>query len=492
MYSLLLLASSALLLCLLLTPVCRDAFQRAGLVDHPDQPRKIHLRPIPRVGGIPIALSYVAAYALLLATPLNARSILAQHLPLVWGLLPAAGLVFATGLIDDLWGLRPWEKLAGQVAASVLAYAAGVRILGIAGFSTANWWSFPLTVAWLIGCANAFNLIDGVDGLASGIGLFATLTMLVAALLKGDMPLALATAPMAGALVAFLRYNFNPASIFLGDSGSLLVGFLLGCYGVLWSQKAATLLAMTAPLMALAIPILDVCLSIARRFLRRRPIFAADRGHIHHRLLDRGLTPRRVALLLYGVCGLGAAFSLLASVAYNQYTGLILLLFCGVAWIGVRNLGYVEFGVARRVLLGGTLRRVMSAQIQLRHLEESIRSAATPNDCWVAIRDTAAAFGFASVEMRLAGEAYEARFGPAAESWTLRIPLPEGGSIVCTRNAGASELAAGLAPFAETLLDTLRARLPRLRPSGSVDPEIAALAEGVAGGRDRPVTVSVR
>src|SRR5947208_12565007 len=129
--------------------------------------------------------------------------------------------------------------------------------------------------------------MHGGDGLAAGLGLFATLTMAIAALLHGNLTLAIATAPLAGALLGFLRYNFNPASIFLGDSGSLLVGFLLGCYGVLWTQKSATLLGMAAPLMALSIPLLDTALAIVRRFLRHQPIFGADRGHIHHKLLAR-------------------------------------------------------------------------------------------------------------------------------------------------------------------------------------------------------------
>src|SRR5262249_46286320 len=155
--------------------------------------------------------------------------------------------------------------------------------------------------------------------------------------------LAAATIPLVGALLGFLRYNFNPATVFLGNSGSLLIGFLLGSYGILWSQKSATILGMTAPLMALAIPLLDTLLSLVRRFLRRQPLFVGDRGQIHHRLLDRGLTPRRVALIFYALCGIAAVFSL--TVATNQFEGLVLVVFCGAAWIGIQHLGYVEFGV---------------------------------------------------------------------------------------------------------------------------------------------------
>src|SRR5207248_2457378 len=168
------------------------------------------------------------------------------------------------------------------VGAACLAYWAGVHVLGVGGFSTHGWWSLPLTIMWLVGCSNAFNLIDGMDGLATGVGLFASFTMLAAALVQNNAPLALASAPLVGALLAFLRYNFNPASIFLGDSGSLTIGFVLGCFGAIWSQKSATLLGMTAPVMALSVPLLDTGIAVVRRFIRRQPIFSPDRNHVHH------------------------------------------------------------------------------------------------------------------------------------------------------------------------------------------------------------------
>jgi UDP-GlcNAc:undecaprenyl-phosphate GlcNAc-1-phosphate transferase len=485
MYSFLFLAASSLLICLALTPLCRDLFRRAGMLDHPDQSRKTHARPIPRMGGIPIAIAYAGSFGLLLLSPLHAGSILSEHLPLVCKLLPAAALIFATGLIDDLVGLKSWQKLIGQVAAAVCAYWGGVQVLGIAGHLTNSWWSLPLTLAWLVGCANAFNLIDGVDGLATGLGLFATITSLIAALAQGNLELALAIVPLAGALLGFLRYNFNPASIFLGDSGSLLVGFLLGCYGVLWSQKSATLLAMTAPMMALAIPILDVCLSIVRRYLSRRPIFAADRGHIHHRLLDRGLSPRRVALLLYAVGGLGALFSILQSVVHSWLALVIPVLFCATTWIFVQSLGYVEFIVARKFFLGGAVRRLLGAHIHLQNLEASLAAAATPNDCWVAIRDASRHLGFHYVRIQLLGEVYQEQLAPGegAACWTMRIPVSEQDYVNCARQADCAVETSGIAPFADLLGTKLRAKLASLRPSGSLDPQIAALVEHVEQAR---------
>jgi UDP-GlcNAc:undecaprenyl-phosphate GlcNAc-1-phosphate transferase len=461
MYSLLWLAFSSFILSIVLTPLCRKAFRRCGIVDYPDGDRKLHEQPIPRAGGIPIAISILAAYALLIFSPLNGRTIITHNLPLAIKLLPAAALVFVIGLIDDLVGLKPWQKLLGQLVGSGFAFWAGVRILGIAGHATESWWSVPLTILWLVCCTNALNLIDGVDGLASGIGLFATLTMVVAAFLQNNVALALATVPLAGALLGFLRYNFNPASIFLGDSGSLLIGFLLGCYGVIWSQKSATLLGMTAPLITLAIPLLDVCLSIIRRFLRHQPIFGADRGHIHHRLIDRGLTPRRVALLMYGVCGLFAAFSLLQSMDPNRYGGIIIVLFCTVTWIGVQNLGYVEIGIASRLLLEGGFRRMVSGQLCLRSFEESLAAAETVEDFWNVIRGACVTLGFSQVRLQLGAEIYEERVGdPEPETcWHLRVPFSELGYINFTREFHSPIMPMVVAPFVDSLRYQLQSKL---------------------------------
>src|SRR5262249_16129472 len=157
-----------------------------------------------------------------------------------------------------------------------------------------------------------------------------------------------------------------------GDSGSLSIGFLLGCFGVAWSQKSATTLGMTAPLIALAMPLLDTALAIVRRFLRGQPIFSADRAHIHHRLLHRRFTPRRVALLLYGACGVAAGFSLLEDVTQNRFSGLIVILFCVAAWVGVQHLGYAEFGIAGKLVLGGSFRGMVNSQLRLQQFERKL------------------------------------------------------------------------------------------------------------------------
>jgi len=427
MYSLFFTALSAFLVALFLTPLCRNLAIRWGLVDQPDHIRKFHTEAIPRIGGISIFIAYLVSLTLLLLSPLQAGNIVRGHLDVARNLFPAVTIVFFTGLLDDLLGIKAWQKFVGQLAASALAVCAGVQIIGIAWHPLPAWFTIPLTVLWLVGCTNALNLIDGVDGLAAGIGLFATVTTLIAALLGHNIGLAIATVPLVGALLGILRFNFNPASIFLGDSGSLLIGFLLGCYSVLWSQKSATIIGMTAPLIALSIPLLDTGLAVIRRFLRHQPIFGADHGHIHHKLLDRGFTPRRVVILIYIICGLCAALSLLQNFAHQRFGGAIIVLFCAGAWIGVHQLGYAEFEMARRMVLAGNFRRTLNAELQLATFRDDLAAALTPDQCWEVLQHTYSKFGFHEIRFRLGGRLYTHTTNGhrIANTWTVRIQLSD-------------------------------------------------------------------
>jgi len=408
---------------LLFTPLIRNWALARGWVDLPDNRRKCHITPVPRVGGIPIMLSFVlACLASFLLTRYGSAAV---PITTIAQVLPAAIIVFAVGLADDLVGLRPWQKLAGQLLAASLACLQGVQIHNLGAVDIqSQWWHVPLTLFWLVGCTNAFNLIDGVDGLAAGIGSFAALTILVASLLQQNLALALATAPLAGALFAFLRYNFNPATIFLGDCGSLTIGFLLGCYGVEWSQHTTTILGMTAPLLTLFIPLFDTTLAIARRFVRGRPIFAADRCHIHHRLLERGLSVRRVALLLYGAAAVAAVCALLIDAFENHIGVIVLALFCLAVWLGLRHLGYAEFSGLRRVLLSNRIRRMIDTEILLGQFDERLKAAGTIEDCWPVLRDIGDQFHVCRVEARLNGQARSSQSAATAgPEWNLSVPL---------------------------------------------------------------------
>ncbi len=426
------LGTTAFLLCLCLTPVLRDVFVRADIMDRPDGGRKSHAKAVPRMGGIPIVLSYAGALGLVYLFAPNGSRIYIQHGALLRSLLPAAGLVFLTGLIDDIFCIKPWQKLAGQVAAAVLAVSLGARMsIGHAPM----WVSVVLSIVWLIGCTNAVNLIDGMDGLATGVGLLATTTTLLVAIISRNMGLAMATMPLAGCLLAFLRYNFAPASVFLGDCGSLTIGFILGCFGLIWSHQSGTMLGMAAPLMALALPLIDVTLAIGRRFLRRTPIFKGDRSHIHHMLLGLGFTTRGAALLLYGVCGLSAGLALFESFGGTGVGWPILFLFCILVILGVSRLNYIEFTAAWRTISHKMMLRAVQEEIYVRDLEKSLAGAETREDCWQIIRLIALDFDFSWVSLRLDGEQFEEVFTPeyGTPLCTIDLSLGERGSLVLTR-----------------------------------------------------------
>ncbi len=321
------------LLALLLTPLSRRVFDALGILDTPDRSRKIHSQPIPRGGGLAIALSYILSF--FIASRWLGISL--GQMSLFWKILPAACIIFAVGIADDLWNLKPWQKLAGQMVAAGVVCSGGF----LSGLPDA-WWAIPAAMFWLLACCNGFNLIDGMDGLAAGAGIFGALAIAVEALLSGHMGLAIAALPLAGCLTGFLCFNFSPATIFLGDSGSLLIGFLLGCFGIAGLERSATPLELTVPAIALALPLADAALAIIRRFLAGQPILMGDRGHIHHRLLDRVRSSKKAALLLYGVCGFAAVFSVMQSAVESlAVSATILAVFCVTAGVGA---GYLGFG----------------------------------------------------------------------------------------------------------------------------------------------------
>jgi UDP-GlcNAc:undecaprenyl-phosphate GlcNAc-1-phosphate transferase len=451
MYSRILLAGASFLWALVLTPFIRNLFRRWGVAGQTGD------RPVPRVGGIAIAVSYLLAFACLFIVNMKAGILVRESFDFTLRLLPAAALIFTIGLLDDIVGLEPWHILIGEIAAAGFAYWAGVHIHGIGGVPVGEWWSAPLTILWLIVCTNAIDLIDGVDGLATGVGLFATCTMLIAALIENNVQLALAVVPLAGCLLGFLRYNFNPATIFLGNSGSLFIGFLLGCFGVLWSQKSATILGMTAPLIALSVPLLDTGLSMVRRFLRRQPVFDPDQGHIYQRLLDKGMTQRKVALILYACCAAGAACSIL--IMNKGAAGIVVLIFCLMSWVGIQHLGYIEFGVAGRMFIEGAFRRLLNSQIALQTYEKRLNAAPTLDDFWKVMEAALKEFGFHRAHLSLGGQTlnWEESVYPVS-SWDVTIPINDTDFVRLTRPFGASGQPNVVPALADILRKTLTAK----------------------------------
>ncbi len=447
MYSLAFLMSLSAVAAWLLTPAVRHLCHARGWLDQPDH-RKLHVQPVPRLGGVAIMLAYALSLVLFAMLPLSLSLETRDQWNAILKLLPAVALILFMGMVDDLRGLRPVTKIVAELAAALTAYTAGVKLGGD------EWWSLPLTLIWLVGTTNAINLIDGVDGLAAGVGLFATLTMFVAALLHGNILLAMVTAPLAGCLLGFLRYNFEPASIYLGDSGSLTIGFLLGCFGALWSYKTATTIGMVAPMMLLTLPFLDVTLAIGRRFLSMQPIFGADRGHIHHRLLARGLRPRHVALIGYLVCGIAGVVSLWASQSGPQLAVFLVLAFAALVWVAVSQLGFTEFRAARRALLGNRLRQVVRDEIIVDHMKSGLAEAQNADDYWTHLHTASEKLGLGRVHLRLDGRDWSSKGEQHPSGWETRVPLTGDDFVAFQGIAPDPDTAHALIPLALALRES--------------------------------------
>jgi UDP-GlcNAc:undecaprenyl-phosphate/decaprenyl-phosphate GlcNAc-1-phosphate transferase len=298
---------------LVLTGLTRNLAISRGWYDAPEA-RKVHTRPIPRIGGIAIAIAFWLPLGSLYFYDNTIGSAYHARPELILGLLIGSLIMIATGLWDDIRGMRASVKLALQIVAALVAWSFGYQIAAIGNpFGIVpielGLLALPVTLLWIVAIVNAINLMDGLDGLAGGIALISVLTLFVVGVLEGNVIVSLTTVALAGALVGFLRHNFNPASIFMGDSGSLTLGYVLALTSISGSAKSSTVVSLLMPMLALGLPLMDTVLAVIRRWMRGRPIFGADRGHIHHRLLDLGYSHRNAVLLLYAGClvlGIGA------------------------------------------------------------------------------------------------------------------------------------------------------------------------------------------
>jgi UDP-GlcNAc:undecaprenyl-phosphate/decaprenyl-phosphate GlcNAc-1-phosphate transferase len=294
----------ALAIVLLLTPGVGRFARILGVVDQPGETRRLHVRPVPRLGGIALLLGiFVPALAFL---PLDGP---------YRGILLGAAVATTVGAIDDFRGLPWWGKLTGQLSAGAIAIGFGVNVdrFTFPGFGSQelpDWFSGPATLVWIVAIMNMVNFLDGLDGLAAGICAIAGSTFAVIGLSLGAPEAALLAAIVAGACFGFLHHNFYPARIFMGDSGALLLGFLLATLAVEGLVKTAALATLVLPLIVLAIPIIDTSFVVAKRMKYRQPFYEADRMHLHHRFLNIGFSQPRAVVYMYLWCGLLAATAL--------------------------------------------------------------------------------------------------------------------------------------------------------------------------------------
>jgi UDP-GlcNAc:undecaprenyl-phosphate/decaprenyl-phosphate GlcNAc-1-phosphate transferase len=379
MYSYLLAFSTALIISLFMTRSVREWAKRKGWVDKPDGKRKLHALPTPRIGGLGLYLAFVIALFPIFLLHTHVADYLRAHFFIFAYIILFSGLVMLIGLWDDLRNISPWKKFTAQSVVAILCWVAGFRILEVWSGEVSLGWvlSLALTVLWIVGITNAFNLIDGMDGLAAGAALFATLALLVLSVVSDYKLSALVLSALAGTILGFLRFNFNPASIFLGDSGSYLLGFVLALISIRYSQKSTAAFAIAIPVVALGLPVLDTALAVARRFVKGKPIFSADGRHIHHLLVQRGLKPRHAVILLYGISGFFGLVSLCFVNPTGKTNGVILAILGLCVLFGVQQLRYSELHGLRGHLSRGlqNQRRLVAGSVVVGNILEQTKKA---------------------------------------------------------------------------------------------------------------------
>ena len=333
---------------LAVVPVVRALSLRAELVDQPGG-RKVHTMAVPRLGGIGIVSGIAAALLVETAGELfwGWPHVLLSGDGQVLGTVLGIAVIFAVGLVDDVRGMKAGVKLGGQILAALFPVMLGLRIEFFGnpfgeGTIPLGWWSYPLTVIWLVAFANVFNLIDGLDGLAGGVAAISGASFLALAIVMHQSIAAILAVALIGGCLGFLRYNFNPASIYMGDSGSLSIGFVLGCVSLTGVMKSAAAISLLAPLLIIGVPVFDTASAILRRSLHGRPIHEADNGHIHHRLLHRGFSVRQTVLVIYAWAGMLAlgGFAMRPEVLPAWARAVVLIVMVGLSagmayWLGL-------------------------------------------------------------------------------------------------------------------------------------------------------------
>jgi len=327
---------AAFIAVIILTPIVRKIALAVGAVDRPNA-RKVHSTIMPRLGGVAIYLGFVGA--LIVFRPLGDFEM---------GLLLGSTIIVAAGVLDDIWGLPPKLKLTAQIIAAAVLVSFGVKVEFVTypfgGVIPLGILAVPITILWIIGVTNALNLIDGLDGLAAGTSFIAAVTMAAVAWIEGQYAVAGLALILGAAVMGFLPYNFYPAKMFMGDSGSMFLGFTLGSLAVEGLTKGAAFISVFIPIIILGIPIFDTLFAVIRRYRNHRPIFEADREHFHHILLDMGFSQRQAVLLIYGVnIFLGISAIVLNVLSTEQSIVALIVLITAIS-VGAGKLGVFSRG----------------------------------------------------------------------------------------------------------------------------------------------------
>jgi UDP-GlcNAc:undecaprenyl-phosphate GlcNAc-1-phosphate transferase len=463
----------------------------------------------PRLGGLAVfAAILLALGAMMLLGNMVSDRVLAEG-GRGLALLVACLAVFLLGVYDDLRAASPWQKLMVQVLAAGLLFAAGYRVELLSNPFThtpisLGWWGLPLTLVWLVAISNAFNLIDGLDGLAAGVGLFAGISLFLLAALASNVFVAAIAAAIAGALLGFLPHNFHPARIYLGDSGSLTTGLALAALSIASAQKGAVMVSVAIPLLIFGLPLLEVSVTTTRRLLSGHPLFRRDEEHFHHRLVKIGIAKRLAVFLLYGLAALFALSSLLL-VNYSGTVAPLIAVLCGaLAWIVVGQMQYPEFAEldAHIRLALRSQAHVLRNQIAIRKTAAELATTESPAALWRCLTGLIEQLGFdhavcelhrgenrAPLEFTWKSPASpEGNEGDGAPLWTLEIPLAGDagttGVVRLRRAFDQGSLLFRLHSLVELISGHFSAALVGLaRREAAVDPVPLAAWKAAAGSR---------
>ncbi|WP_336787388.1 glycosyltransferase family 4 protein [Paenibacillus sp. MMO-177] len=341
----------SLIIALVMTPLVKKFAFKIGAIDKPNH-RKVHTRIMPRMGGLGIYLAFAVGFLILM--PFIPDGLLNQEGEnLIRAVLVGGTMIILIGAFDDRFELSAKLKLVAQIAAAcVVVFGFGIKIdlLNVPFGATMQpieaWVAIPITIFWIVGVTNAINLIDGLDGLAGGVSAIAIGTILVMAIIMGNEPIILLSVLLLGGIVGFLYFNFHPAKIFMGDSGSLFLGFCLAMLSMT-SFKQITIVSFVTPLLIIGVPLSDTFFAIIRRLVNKRPIFAPDKGHLHHCLQELGFSHRKTVLIIWSVAAVFGGFAILQSTVVqsssaNWITFIVICLVIFSLQIGAELIGIVD------------------------------------------------------------------------------------------------------------------------------------------------------
>ncbi len=501
-----------------LTPLLRILAPLIGGVDQAQSSRKIHKLPIPRIGGVAIVAAFFVPLVGLFIYENEVSAKFLQDQRQVVGLFVGGLCIALLGFYDDLHGASAKLKFVVQFAVAGVMFWLGYRIEAIANpFGAAPMplgvLSLPFTMLWIVGIINAMNLIDGLDGLAGGVAAIAIGLIFAVAFKRPDVLMCLFMAALGGSVIGFLLYNFNPATIFMGDTGSMFLGFVLASTSIVSSQKSSAAVAMLVPIIGLGLPIADTLLAMLRRALRGRPLFSADREHIHHKLIALGLTHRQAVLVLYGVCLTLAAFAFMVAYADSREVGLLLAGLGTIVVVALRRLGYLKIDSEQARQTAQMRERNQNLRSVVRAIGDRLHESDRVDQIWDTVKSLGPTINAREMSLSLVVSEHGdeqirnvlswRHDEPAAQAPTSRFAHPcvvrfdlEGkprkgtrpprvvGEIVVTWTDGRQEIQRDDEMALELLVEHLEAalaRVPGLRDDSAVPGELTPAPDGQGG-----------